>query len=75
MPQTISVNGKAARYGQPLDLRNVGAISADHDELAMRDVEHAEQAEDHGKAKSEDRKRGDGVEDVDRLGDDQRIHF
>ena len=61
--------------GPAAGLRHVGAIGADHDEFAMRDIEHAEQAEDHSKPERENRKRGDAVENVDRLGDDQRIHL
>src|SRR5271156_3302364 len=65
---------QSRQIGPAPGLRDVGAIGADHDELAVRDVEHTEQPEDHGKAKHQNGKSADGVDDVDRLGDDQRIH-
>jgi hypothetical protein len=55
-------------------LRHVRAISADHDEFAVRDIEHAKQAENHRKPERKHCQRGDAVKNVDRLGDDQRVH-
>ena len=83
IPSTVTPSDGADRkrqrhggeIGQAARLRHVGAISADHDKFAVRDIEHAQQTENHGKPEREHRKRGDAVEYVDRLRDDQRIHY
>jgi hypothetical protein len=67
--------GQRGKIGPAAGLRHVGAIGADHDEFAMRDIEHAEQAEDHSEPECQNRQPGDAVENVDRLSDDQRIHL
>ena len=53
-------------------LRDVGAVGADHHQLAVREVEDAEQAEHDRQAERQDRQRGDPEQRVQRLGDEDR---